>query len=160
MEIRNTHRGELEAILKIYESARQYMLENDNPNQRVGGYPDEKLILKDIENGHHLVCTNGPRLLGCFAFMDEDDPTYKEIIKGNWLNNNPYAVIHRIVALKHGKGIGSICLEWCFSRHKDIRADTHKDNISMQRLLIKKGFQYCGVIYNQWGDERLAFQRV
>nr|HPQ29103.1 hypothetical protein [Desulfobacteraceae bacterium] len=43
---------------------------------------------------------------------------------------------------------------------ENIRVDTHKDNISMKRILIKKGFQYCGVIYNQWGDERLAFQRV
>ena len=160
MEIRRTDRGDLDGILKIYESARQYMLEHNNPNQWVDGYPDEKIILTDIENNHHFVCVDGNRLLGCFAFIEGDDPIYKEIVKGKWLDDNPYAVIHRIAVLEHGKGIGSICIDWCFSRYKNIRVDTHKDNISMQRLLMKKGFKYCGVIYTQWGGERLAFQRA
>ncbi len=160
MEIRKTDRSDLDGILKIYESARQYMLEHNNPNQWVDGYPDEKTILTDIENNHHFVCVDDNRLLGCFAFIEGDDPTYKEIIKGKWLDDNPYSVIHRIAVLEHGKGIGSICIDWCISRYKNIRVDTHKDNISMQRLLIKKGFKYCGVIYTQWGDERLAFQSV
>jgi ribosomal protein S18 acetylase RimI-like enzyme len=160
MEIRKADRSDLDGILKIYESARQYMLEHNNPNQWVDGYPDEKIILMDIENDHHFVCVDDNRLLGCFAFIEGDDPTYKEIVKGKWLDDNPYAAIHRIAVLEHGKGIGSICIDWCFSRYKNIRVDTHKDNISMQRLLIKKGFKYCGVIYTQWGGERLAFQRV
>jgi len=160
MEIRKANRSDLDGILKVYESARQYMLEHDNPNQWVDGYPDEKIILMDIENNHHFICVDGNRLLGCFAFIKGDDPTYKEIVKGKWLDDNPYAVIHRIAILEHGKGIGSICIDWCISRYKNIRVDTHKDNISMQRLLIKKGFKYCGVIYNRWGDERFAFQRV
>ncbi len=160
MEIRRTSRSDLDGILKIYESARQYMLEHNNPNQWIDGYPDEKTILMDIENNHHFVCVDDNRLLGCFAFIEGDDPTYKEIVKGKWLDDNPYAAIHRIAVLEHGKGIGSICIDWCFNRYKNIRVDTHKDNISMQRLLIKKGFKYCGVIYTQWGGERLAFQRV
>ena len=160
MIIRKTNRNDLEGILVIYESARQYMLEQGNPKQWVDGYPDEKTVLVDIKNSHHFVCVDGNRLLGCFAFIEGDDPTYKEIIKGKWLDNNPYAVIHRMAVLEHGKGIGSICIEWCVSRYGNIRIDTHRDNIPMQRLLVKNGFQYCGVIYNRWGDERLAFQKV
>jgi hypothetical protein len=160
MEIRKANRGDLDGILKIYESARQYMLEHNNPNQWINGYPDKKIILMDIENNHHFICFDGNLLLGCFAFIEGNDPTYKEIVKGKWLDDNPYAIIHRIAVLEHGKGIGSICVDWCFSRYKNIRVDTHKDNISMQRLLIKKGFKYCGVIYSRQGDERLAFQKV
>jgi len=160
MEIRETSRNDLEKILEIYESARQYMIKKGNPNQWVNGYPDEKVILMDIENKHHFTCVDGNRIVGCFTFIVGDDPTYKEIFKGKWLDNNPYAVIHRAAVLEHGKGIGSICIEWSFNRHKNIRIDTHKDNIPMQRLLNKQGFQYCGVIYNLWGDERLAFQKV
>jgi hypothetical protein len=159
MEIRETNRDDLEGILRIYESARQYMWENGNPHQWVNGYPDEEIILTDIENNHHFACVDGSRLLGCFAFIEGEDPTYKEIFEGKWLDNSPYAAIHRAAVLEHGKGIGSFCIEWCLRRHKNIRVDTHKDNVSMQRLLIRKGFQYCGVIYTQWGDERLAFQR-
>lgn len=160
MEIRETSRNDLKKILEIYESARQYMIKKGNPNQWVNGYPDEKIILMDIENKHHFTCFDGNRIVGCFTFIVGDDPTYKEIFKGKWLDDNPYAVIHRAAVLEHGKGIGSICIGWSFNRHKNIRIDTHKDNIPMQRLLIKQGFQYCGVIYNLWGDERLAFQKV
>jgi RimJ/RimL family protein N-acetyltransferase len=159
MEIRETNRDDLEEILKIYESAQQYMLENGNPHQWVNGYPDEEIILMDIENKHHFVCVDDNRIVGCFVLIEGDDPTYKEIFKGQWLDNNPYAVIHRAAVLEHGKGIGSKCIEWCFSRHKNIRVDTHKDNTPMQRLLIKKGFQYCGVIYTRWGDEGWLFRK-
>lgn len=158
MEIRNTHRDDLEEILEIYESARQYMVNHGNPNQWGNGYPDEKILLADIATRNHFVCTDGNRILGCFAFFEGDDPTYKEIFKGKWLNDHPYAVIHRIAVLHHGKGIGSICMDWCFKQRSNIRADTHRDNLPMQRLLIKKGFRCVGVIRNRWGDERLAFQ--
>ena len=160
MEFKQTDRNNLHEILNIYESARRYMSENGNPNQWVNGYPDKKTILLDIEKGHHFICSDGIRILGCFAFIGGDDPTYKKIIHGKWLDNNPYAVIHRIAVLEQCKGIGSACIEWCFSRCSNIRIDTHPDNISMQRLLLKNEFKYCGMIYNSWGDERLAFQKT
>jgi hypothetical protein len=159
MEIRNSNKSDLEGIFKIYESARQYMIENGNPDQWINGYPDDKLILKDIENNHHFVCIDKNRLLACFAYIEGDDPTYNKIVKGKWLDNNPYAAIHRIAVLEQGKGIGSICIDWCFKKHNNIRVDTHEANISMRRLLDKNGFQYCGVILNSWGDERRAFQK-
>jgi len=160
MEIRKTNRKDLEDILRIYDSARQFMLENGNPNQWGNIHPDENRIIMDIEYNHHFVCVDNNRLTGCFVFIKGDDPTYKKIIKGYWLDNKPYAVIHRIAVLEHGKGIGSVCIEWCINQHNNIRIDTHEDNIPMQRLLIKNGFQYCGMIYNEWGDERLAFHKV
>jgi hypothetical protein len=30
----------------------------------------------------------------------------------------------------------------------------------MQRALLKRGFKYCGIIYLESGDERLAYQRI
>lgn len=160
MEIRKSNLSDFEEILKVYESARQFMLENDNPDQWRDGYPDEEMIIKDIESNNHFVCVDNNRVIGCFTFMEGDDPTYKEIYEGKWLDNNPYGVIHKIAVLENGKGTGTSCLEYCFSRCKNIRIDTHRDNIPMQRLLEKRGFQYCGVIYNWLGDERLAYQRV
>ena len=160
MEIRKSNRNDLEDILKIYESARKYMLGNGNPNQWGNYYPDEKTIIMDIENNYHFVCVDNKLPVACFAFIEGDDPTYKKIINGEWLDNNSYATIHRIAALEQGKGIGSICIDWCFSRHKNIRIDTHKSNIPMQRLLMKKGFRYCGIIFTLKGDERLAFHKI
>ena len=160
MQIRKSNLKDLEGIIKIYESARKYMRENGNPDQWGNTYPDEKIILMDIENNHHFLCVDGNRLLGCFAFIAGDDPTYNRIVKGKWPDNKPYSVIHRIAVLEHDRGIGSTCIGWCLNQHNNIRIDTHKDNIPMQRLLNKIGFKYCGIIYNSWGDERLAFQKV
>ncbi len=160
MEIRKTRQSDLEGILNIYESARKYMAENGNPDQWGDGYPEEKIILMDIEKGHHFVCVADGKPAGCFAFIEGDDPTYKKIIRGKWLDDNPYSVIHRLAALEHGKGIGSGCIDWCLNRHRHIRIDTHRDNIPMQRLLARKGFQYCGVIFTSRGAERLAFQKI
>ena len=159
MEFRKTKRSDLDEILYLYDSARRYMRENGNPDQWGEDHPDEKTILSDIEHGYHIGYSDGNRILGCFAFIEGDDPTYKTIVKGKWLDNNPYGVIHRIAVLEHCKGIGSTCIEWCFSRSENIRIDTHPDNIPMQKLLAKNGFKYCGQILNSWGDERLAFQR-
>ena len=37
------------------------------------------------------------------------------------------------------------------NRVNNIKIDTHKDNISMQKLLEKNGFKYCGIIYLEDG---------
>ena len=160
LEFRRTNRRDIDVILNIYDSARRYMKENGNPDQWGDVHPDEKTILSDIENGQHFLCSDGNRILACFAYIEGEDPTYKIIVKGKWLDNNPYGVIHRIAVLEHGKGIGSSCIKWCFERCKNLRIDTHPDNIPMQRLLSKTGFEYCGMIYNSWGDDRLAFQKI
>jgi hypothetical protein len=56
------------------------MLGNGNPYQWIDGYPDEKIILLDIENNHHFTFVDDYRPLGCFAFIEGDAPTYNEIV--------------------------------------------------------------------------------
>ena len=52
MEIRKANISDFESILKIYEKARQYMVQNGNPNQWAkNNWPPEDLVKKDIENG-------------------------------------------------------------------------------------------------------------
>lgn len=43
---------------------------------------------------------------------------------------------------------------------RSIRVDTHRDNISMQKMLLKNGFKYCGIIYLKDGSERLAYDKL
>ena len=40
-----------------------------------------------------------------------------------------------------------------------MRIDTHKDNKTMQRLILKNGYEYCGIIFVEDGTERLAFEK-
>jgi RimJ/RimL family protein N-acetyltransferase len=41
-----------------------------------------------------------------------------------------------------------------------MRCDTHKDNKIMQHTLEKNGYKYCGVIYLDNGDARVAYEKL
>jgi hypothetical protein len=41
-----------------------------------------------------------------------------------------------------------------------IKVDTHEENLSMQKMLKKNQFQYCGVIYLEDGSKRIAFEKI
>ena len=41
-----------------------------------------------------------------------------------------------------------------------IKIDTHEENISMQKLLEKNDFKYCGIIYLADKSKRVAFEKV
>jgi hypoxanthine-DNA glycosylase len=162
-KVRNTTLSDLPAVLRIYEEARQFMAASGNPNQWGASHPPQEIIEDDIRRGISYVYTNKhDEPIAVFAFIKGDDPTYA-VIEGAWLNDAPYAVIHRIARSQDAQGAGAACLDWCMQQaakeHRaNIRIDTHQDNKPMQKLLAKKGFSYCGVIHLANGQPRLAFQ--
>ena len=165
MKIRNATPEDLSSILTIYDDARAYMRQSGNMTQWSGGYPSEELIRNDIESGRFFVCVedgNNPEILAVFFFRVGEDPTYREIYEGKWLNDAPYGVIHRIAVSKnsHGKGVAAFCFDFCSSLCDNVRIDTHRDNIPMQRALGKNGFHYCGIIHLENGDPRVAYEKV
>ena len=160
MNIRHAAFEELPTILSIYDHARGYMREQGNPTQWDGGYPDEAILREDISKEQLYVCEEKGEILGVFCYFYGDDPTYRRIYEGNWLNDAPYGVLHRIAVASHRKGVASFCYDYCFSRCKNLKIDTHRDNIPMQKSLAKNGFSYCGIIYLASGDERLAYQKT
>ena len=151
----------LEAIMKIYEDARAYMRATGNATQWAGGYPSETLIREDIEKGNFYLCVEEGAICGVFYYAEENDPTYATIYDGAWLNDKPYAGIHRIAVSRdsHGKGVAAFIFDSCFARFGNLKIDTHRDNLPMQRALEKRGFIRCGIIHLANGDERIAFQR-
>ncbi|MDF2542912.1 MAG: Acetyltransferase, family [Herbinix sp.] len=159
MNIRKTEGKDLDQVMSIYESARQYMRENGNPNQWMNGYPSRELIQEDMKKQCSYVCLDEDEIVGVFRFTKGVDPTYIHIYEGNWLNNEPYGVVHRIASAHRKKGVASYCLQWCQEQCNNVRIDTHRNNTSMQNLLLKNGFHYCGIIYLEDGDERLAYQK-
>jgi len=159
MTIRKATPDDLGAIMEIYAFARAYMQESGNPNQWHNHHPPRALIQADISAGLSYVCENEDNIAAVFYFNVEREPTY-ENIDGQWHNNEPYGVVHRIARGPGAKGVGAICLNWCAAQHPNIRVDTHRDNTAMLKLLENLGYVYCGVIWLQNGDERLAFQKV
>ena len=159
MKIRKTTINDISAIMKIYEHARKFMKANGNPDQWGEEYPDISLIQTDIENGNSFVATEGDEVVGTFYFVVGEDPTYVEIFNGKWLDNEPYGVVHRIASAEGCRGFATFCLNWCFEQYKNVRIDTHRNNIPMQNLLKKIDFVQCGIIYLENGDERIAYQK-
>ena len=90
-------------------------------------------------------------------FSLDPDPTYR-VIDGAWLNNERYAVIHRIASSGEKSGVLAAAVEFCKQYAENIRIDTHEDNAVMQTALKKLGFRHCGTIYLENGDPRLAYQ--
>lgn len=131
------------------------------------GYPNEEVILKDIADGTSYLFFEEDIPMATFALFFEDDPTYSSIEEGDWLTTNPYSVIHRIAVSQDyvGKGVMGRVLQKVGTRSlskgfSSIRMDTHLDNKSMQRALLKNGFNYCGHIFLENDDLRLAYERV
>ena len=159
MILRKTTESDLAAIGEIYENAKRFMRQSGNPNQWNQGPPNLHTARQDMEQGVGYVAEEEGRILAVFMFSTEPDPTYARIYEGAWRSDAPYAVIHRIAVAEQGRGIIDDCIRYCFSIRPNLRIDTHRDNLPMQRALIKRGFRYCGIIYLENGEERLAFQK-
>lgn len=161
MHIRSSTLEDMENILALYAGARVFMKENGNPGQWGERYPPKELVKEDICSGCSYVCLDGcGEIAGVFFFRVGEDSSYQKIFQGGWLNEKPYGVIHRIAVSSRQKGVASFCLQWCFKQCGNVRVDTHRKNVPMQRLLEKNGFQYCGVIFLENGGERIAYQRM
>ena len=160
MEIRKAQLCDLGEIMEIYDGARAYMRANGNAEQWGNGYPSEALIREDIETGRCHLCMDGGEIAGVFCYFEGEDPTYRNIYDGAWLNDKPYGVIHRIAVARHRGGVASFCFAHCFEKCKNLKIDTHRDNIPMQRSLAKNGFTPCGIIHLSNGDPRIAYQKA
>lgn len=145
LEVRNTTQHDLSWIEQIYMTAHDYMIKTGNPNQWAPGFPFTQIILDDINRQISYVITEKGESHGVFALIEGADPTY-EHIDGKWLNDQPYATIHRIASDGKVKGIFEAAVNFAKSKYENIRIDTYKDNKIMQHLITKNGFQYCGTI--------------
>ena len=118
------------------------------------------MFRKDIEmGGSHVIADESGTIVGTFALLPSPEVTYNIIYDGQWLDEKPYHVIHRIASTPESHGILDVVLDYCEAVSPNIRIDTHEANIIMRKGLERHGYQYCGIIHLLNGDERLAFQK-
>lgn len=160
MEVRHTGPADLPEILKTYAYARELMKRTGNPNQWGDRWPPDDLAEEDIRCKRSYAVTHEGRLCGVFAFLTGEDPTYRVIENGAWLNDEPYGVIHRIAGNGEQKGVLEAALRYCEARVANLRIDTHADNRIMQHLLAKYGYTKCGIIHVADGSPRIAYHKV
>lgn len=167
MEIRKAAKSDVQDVLEIYAEAREYMKNQGNPEQWGDDYPSKSLIEDDIQRDKCFVCVNEEKIGAVFYFSIENDSSYDEIEDGQWRNDRSYGVVHRIAVGEnmHNQGVASECIAFAVSECKkkkiyDLRMDTHKDNVPMQRFLEKQDFRKCGKIHVEDGSERIAYHKI
>lgn len=165
MIIRNATEQDFERIMQIYSYARKFMAEHGNPNQwGPTNWPPQDLIHQDIKEKKSFVYENDNGEVSGVFFYDvgEDiEPTYFDIENGAWKGDSHYGVVHRIASDGSQKGIGAACINWAYEQCGHLRMDTHSDNVVMQNLLSKLGFERCGIIYVVEDNyPRIAYERL
>ena len=168
MKFLTAKKEDLFAILQIIEQAQSY-LAGQNIEQWQNGYPNENVILKDLKNGEsYVVKSENSTLLATAMFTTKNEPTYKTI-QGDWITGTDaiYGVIHRMAVNENfrGTGIAKFIFNQCEELLKQnaidsMRIDTHENNLGMKTLLKKLGYNYCGIIYLENNDKRLAFEKL
>lgn len=160
MTVRHSTESDLPVLMALYRESREIMLSCGDLNQWKPGYPTEDMIRGDIAGGNGYCIEDNGMIVGAFAFIQGEDPTYK-VIEGDWADDiRPYGTIHRLGSFKSSKGVSAACFEWCWNRIHNLRIDTHEDNAIMRHCIEKAGFRYCGVIHLLNGDPRLAYQKI
>ena len=150
--------NQIEEILSVFVCARKFMAQTGNPNQWGKTYPEREILEEDIKNNRLYTVVSDGEIVGAFMFYVGVEPTY-QVIRGAWLSNEEYGVIHRVASAGKAKGVFSALLDFCLKQTKHLRIDTHQDNVVMQKVLDKHGFTKCGIIYLANGDERIAYER-
>lgn len=158
MKIRRAEQSELTEILRVYRAAKAYMDATGNETQWEVGYPSEAMVRKDISEGKLFVVTEGGKVHAAFYFSVGEDETYRVIEQGEWKNDMPYGVIHRVGSDGVLHGVVRECVGFCKQTIPNLRIDTHENNKTMQNALERIGFERCGVIRLQNGDPRIAYQ--
>lgn len=156
MEIRKASLQDLDQIMQIYENAKAFMRANGNKEQWGDSYPSRELIEHDLDDMY--LCMSEGQIACVFYYVKGEDEDYRQI-NGKWLNEEPYGVVHRVASTGIIKGAAAYCLNWAYSQIPNLRMDTYKDNIPMQKLLEKYGFKYCGSFERLGTDKWMAYHK-
>ncbi len=168
MQIVPTEPHHIPEIMQIIDDAIGY-LASKNIDQWQNGYPNQDQIENDIINKESFVVVNSEgNVMGTTMFTLRSEPTYK-VIEGEWINDEaePYGVIHRMAVSNKFRGHGVAkfifdqCHQWLNEKEiQSLKIDTHEENLAMQSLIKGQGYQYCGIIYTNYGAKRMAFEKI
>ena len=169
MTIRKSILEDVPAIMNIINDAKK-LLASQHIDQWQNGYPNTTQIENDINKSESFVVVNDDdTIMATSMFTLRKEPTYKKIIGGEWLvaEHKDYGVIHRLAIKKEFRKLGLATL--LFEKFhqvllekniQSLKIDTHEDNLGMQSLIKKLGYQYCGIIYTSYQAKRLAFEKI
>ena len=137
---------------------------NDGSQQWQDGYPNETVIQQDIAKGIGYILAGDDTILGYAAILINDEPAYDNL-KGNWLTDGDFVVVHRVAILDDYLGKGLAQKIFLFTEDLaiennifSIKVDTNFDNLPMLKIFEKFGYTYCGEVILRDGV-RKAFEK-
>lgn len=168
MQLKPSTLQDIPSIMTIINDAKE-LLASLHIDQWQNGYPNAAQIENDILKGEsYVVINDNNKVMATSMFTVNPEPTYK-VIDGNWIIDETeiYGVIHRMAIKKEFRklGLATFMFDDFHQQLKDkkvksLKIDTHEDNLGMQSLIKKLGYQYCGIIYTKYNAKRLAFEKV
>jgi GNAT superfamily N-acetyltransferase len=152
------------AIMKMIEQAR-LLLALHHSGQWQGKEPSMETILNDIKLQQYWVLEENLSICAGAALLPWDED-YQVLHEGQWLNEEPYRVLHRFVvaSTKLRQGLGKQLIQQLEQVTMsqgvyNIKVDTHVRNVPMVRLLNQLGYIRCGVVILKGHLIREAFQK-
>lgn len=151
-------------IMEIIAQAKAQM-RREGRTQWDENYPTEADIMADIRrsDGYVLVHENVIVAYGAVVFTGE--PAYSAL-RGRWLSDSPYVVLHRLAVADEvkGKGIATMFMQKVenLASERGVRSfkvDTNYDNAPMLRVFSRLGFTFCGEISYEHGT-RQAYEKL
>ena len=170
--LRQATNADLPEIKKIIEEAKAY-LKKQGIDHWQDGYPATEDLETDVNFGITYVLIVDGKIAGTAALHQGLDVNYLNIHDGEWINgvHGRYTAIHRIAMSSNFRGqhlsdkmvSGLITISGVLG-YKDIRIDTHPENLGMQHVITTNGFTKRGTIYMSESDSeaspRYAYQLI
>jgi GNAT superfamily N-acetyltransferase len=152
-------------ILKQIDRCRGLMVHHQS-GQWQGREPSLETLRHDILEKRYFLAYVGDERIGGTAILNHD-LAYNQLLSGQWLNNQPYWVLHRFFINPdvHNQGFGMALLIAIEEKAKldqiyNIRLDTHERNLPMTKLLIKAGYAWCGQVDLPHAGLRMVYHKV
>lgn len=176
MQFRLSYVSEIDCIMDILADGRRALAQL-GIDQWQGGYPHREAIETDCERGEsYVVVDEGDTIVATAMVGFSGERDYDAIDQGSWLTSTSsadarYSVMHRVAVAASctSRGIASFLLERAEELTRDrgyesVRIDTHPGNFPMRRLLEKRGYTECGIIYIEHAEggtpERIAYEKL
>ncbi|MFD3158394.1 GNAT family N-acetyltransferase [Haloimpatiens sp. FM7330] len=130
-------------------------------------YPNEEVISTDIKENSLYILKDGENYLGIIVLNEEQPVEYKDV---NWENSiGNILVIHRMAVnpLYQGQGIAKKLMQFTEefalkNNYLSIRTDTYIENIKMQSLFTKCGYNKTGSVFFNNGKQKpfLCYEKI
>ena len=169
MKIKLSTLENIPEIMTIIKDAKE-LLASLKIDQWQNGYPNAAQVEQDILKGEsYVVLSDENQVIATSMFTTNKEPTYQIIEEGSWKvdESKNYGVMHRMAIKKEYRkqGLATLLFDEFHQQLKSkniqsLKIDTHEENLGMQALIKKIGYQYCGIIYTNYGAKRLAFEKV